>query len=257
MQAHLPSGRLRTLLAMMVHVYTALGLVSTFLAAICLIDGNLRGAYLAFFVAVVIDATDGTLARAIDVKRHAPWINGRKLDDIVDFVNYTYLPVLLIWNAGWILSPAWLWCAFPLVTSVLAFVHDGAKEEDRGFFRGFPSYWNIVAFYLDVLIHPAGPLITTAIVVGLSLLSVSPVRFVYPNRPPCWLNFFLGGATIWGSLLLIMLALYPRIPPWLTGLSLVYPVLYTVLSFVLDWRDRQLQTACPADREKAESLTGD
>jgi phosphatidylcholine synthase len=83
--------RFRTFLAMLVHVYTALGLVTTFAAAIFLMQQDLRGAYLALFASVVIDATDGTLARAAEVKRYAPWINGRKLDDIVDYVTYTFL----------------------------------------------------------------------------------------------------------------------------------------------------------------------
>ncbi len=238
MQDDVLGGGLRPLLAILVHVYTALGLVLTFIAAICLINGDLRGAYLALFVSVVIDATDGTMARAINVKRYAPWINGRKLDDIVDFVSYTYLPILLIWRAGWLLSPAWLWCAFPLMTSVFAFVHEGAKEEDRGFFRGFPSYWNIVAFYVDILFHRFGPGFVTALVLSLSFLSVLPVRFVYPNRPPCWLGFFLGGAILWGVMLLVMLAVYPNIPTWLTIVSLIYPVLYALTSFYLDWRTR-------------------
>jgi phosphatidylcholine synthase len=236
MHDHPPSGQLRPLLAALVHCYTAMGLVITFVAATCVVAGDLRGAYLALLVGVAIDASDGTLARVADVKRYAAWIDGRKLDDIVDYVNYTFLPILLIWRAGWLPDPAWLWCSFPLVTSALAFAHEGAKEEDLGFFRGFPSYWNIVAFYLDVLIHPAGPWVVTALVLGLSFLSLAPVRFVYPNRPPCWLAFYLGGATAWGGLLLIMLAFYPRIPGWLIGLSLVYPTLYVVTSFYLDWR---------------------
>jgi phosphatidylcholine synthase len=240
MQEHSPRDGLRPLLGVLAHVYTAVGLFTTFLAATFLVQGDLRAAYLAIFVSVVIDATDGALARAVDVKRNAGYIDGRKLDDIVDYVNYTFLPILLIWRSEWLPAPALLWCAFPVMTSALAFAHEGAKEEDLGFFRGFPSYWNIVAFYLDVLIHPAGPWVVTGILVGLSLLSLTPVRFVYPNRPPCWLAFFLGGAILWGILLLIMLAFYPKIPHWLIGLSLIYPALYTLTSFYLDWRARTL-----------------
>jgi phosphatidylcholine synthase len=231
---------------MLVHVYTASGLIPISLATAFVAAGRLREAYLAMFVAVVIDATDGSLARWANVGLHAPWIDGRKLDDIVDYLNYTFLPILLVWHTAWLPQPVWLWCAIPLITSALAFVHDGAKESDRGFFRGFPSYWNIAVFYIDVVFRHAGPWVVLAIMLGLSSLSITPVRFVYPNRPPCWKGFFLGGAAAWGAILLLMLAWYPQIPPWLTGLSLVYPILYALTSFWLDWKDRRSQDADPS-----------
>jgi phosphatidylcholine synthase len=220
------------------HVYTASGLIPLSWAAMGIVSGNFQIAYLGFVLAVIIDATDGSVARAVDVKRHAPWINGRKLDDIVDYLGYTFLPILLAWKAGWFAAPALFWMAWPLLGSVFAFVHEGAKEEDLGFFRGFPSYWNIVVFYIDVFHQPGGPIVTTALLVILGVLCVMPIRFVYPTLPPCWKLFFLGGASIWCVQLLAMIWYYPSIPNWMTYTSLVYPVLYTVLSIYLDWHER-------------------
>ena len=46
---------------------------------------------------------------------------------------------------------AWLlW--LPLLASAYGFSQVNAKTPD-GFFLGFPSYWNIIAFYLYVLIR--------------------------------------------------------------------------------------------------------
>lgn len=232
---------LRRNLAMLVHCYTAMGLVTTFLAAGFVADGRYRLAFLAMFTSVVIDATDGTLARAVNVKRFTPWINGGKLDDIVDYLTYTFVPIFLIWHAGWVPAPRTLWCAFPLIASSLAFVHEGAKEEERGFFRGFPSYWNIVAFYVALVAHDR-PWLVVCLLLFLSGLSIAPVRFVYPNRPPCWKPFFLGGACLWGAVLLALLAMYPNVPNWLIGVSLIYPVLYVKTSFYLDRRSRPVTT---------------
>ncbi|MBJ43419.1 MAG: phosphatidylcholine synthase [Planctomycetaceae bacterium] len=233
--------QIRRNLALMVHVYTAMGLLTGFLAIAWISSGQYRAAFLALFASVVIDATDGTLARAVDVRRYTPWINGRKLDDIVDYLNYTLAPIFLIWHAHWTPEPRALWCSIPLVTSAFAFVHEGAKEEDAGFFRGFPSYWNIVAFYIALFDTP-NPWVVGIILGLLGLLSILPVRFVYPNRPPCWKIFFLGGACLWGLLLLAMLIVYPDVPNWLVGVSYIYPVLYGASSIYLDWRQRRQES---------------
>jgi len=42
-------------------------------------------------LAIVIDATDGTLARAWDVKTYTPQFDGRKLGDITDYINYAFI----------------------------------------------------------------------------------------------------------------------------------------------------------------------
>ena len=69
--------------------------------------------------------------------------------------------------------------ALPLLASSYQFCRVDAKTEDY-FFLGFPSYWNIVAFYAIVFHLSAG-------VVGLlffvcSALVFIPVRYVYPSR---------------------------------------------------------------------------
>ena len=43
---------------------------------------------------------DGTLARRVRVKEVMPSFDGRRLDDLVDFLTYTCMPLLLVWRAG-------------------------------------------------------------------------------------------------------------------------------------------------------------
>src|SRR3972149_6398197 len=50
--------------------------------------GRPRAALLWMLVALVIDSVDGTLARRAEVERFVPRIDGRRLDDIVDYLNY-------------------------------------------------------------------------------------------------------------------------------------------------------------------------
>ena len=103
-------------------------------------------AFLWMFVAMFVDSVDGPLARKVDVKRHAPHIDGARLDDVIDYINYTFVPIVLLIHAGWLPDPAPLWAAFPLVASALAFSNTESKDTEEGFFLGFPSYWNVFAF---------------------------------------------------------------------------------------------------------------
>ncbi len=217
-----------------VHVFTALGVAASAWMIAAIAVGDYRTTFLLMVAAVMIDAVDGTLARRFRVKEVCPEIDGRKLDDIVDYLNYTFVPLLLVCHAGWLPWPAWAWAAVPLITSLFGFAHTGAKEEEAGFFRGFPSYWNIVVLYVALWLHTYGTLLVLGIVLGLSLLTVLPVRFVYPNRPPRWVPLFLGGAVAWLICLLAMIWQYPHVSPTLLAVSLVYPAVYVVLSAYLD-----------------------
>jgi phosphatidylcholine synthase len=224
-----------------VHAYTATGLLCGALTAADIVQGNYRRSFLWMILAVLIDATDGTFARKLRVKEVVPEIDGRKLDDIVDYLNYTFLPLFMIGSAGWFPEPSWLWVSIPLVASVFAFVHTGAKEELNGFFRGFPSYWNVFAFYTAVWLADRGPGIVLASALALSALSVLPIRFVYPNRAPCWRALFVGGGVVWLAVIIAILWYYPKfpIPTVLLWLSAVYPAFYVAASLYLDWRLRE------------------
>src|SRR5580765_7856506 len=147
---------LKKCLAWCVHGYTALGLVMAAGMAVAIYEGtpaSFRFAFLLMLVATLVDATDGTLARAVKVKEVLPHFDGRRLDDLIDFQTFTSLPLLLIWRAGLLgdESPAWLLA--PLLASIYGFCQTTAKTDD-GYFLGFPSYWNIVAFYLYLLEPP-------------------------------------------------------------------------------------------------------
>ncbi len=86
-------------LAWCVHLYTALGLVIAATIAVLLVQGGpwaFRWSFILMAVATFIDSTDGTLARKIRIKEVIPQFDGRKLDDITDFLTYTFLPLLLI-----------------------------------------------------------------------------------------------------------------------------------------------------------------
>src|SRR5205085_5710370 len=92
-----PTLTARALLAWCVHLYTALGLVAAAAIAALIVQGGadaFRWAFVLMLVATAIDATDGTLARRIRITEVLPGFDGRRLDDLIDFLNYSFLPLL-------------------------------------------------------------------------------------------------------------------------------------------------------------------
>ena len=73
--------------AWLVHLYTASGIVLAFLAARSIIDFDYRTAFFWLWLQVVVDATDGLLARRFRVRERIPWFDGAKLDDIADYLT--------------------------------------------------------------------------------------------------------------------------------------------------------------------------
>ena len=61
----------------------------------------------ALALAIFIDATDGWLARALRVKERLPFFDGGRLDDIVDYLTYVFVPVLLMLRGRTCCRPRW------------------------------------------------------------------------------------------------------------------------------------------------------
>lgn len=217
-------------LAWAVHLLTASGAPIALFALISIATGRMATAVQLMLAALVIDAVDGTLARAARVTEHVPQIDGRRLDDIVDFLNYVVVPVFFVWAGGFAIHPAWL--AAPVLASAFGFARVDAKTEDD-FFLGFPSYWNILAIYL--WLFELGPVVSTAWLAGLSLAVFVPLKYLYPSKvEPRSLRRALGvGGVIWCAALWVCAGQ----ADWtrslrLRELSLAYPIAYFVLSLM-------------------------
>src|SRR4029079_8926395 len=101
-------------------------------------------------------------------------------DDIIDFHTYVTLPMLLVFQTG-LLSGWWnLVLIAPIVASGVGFCRTNAKTDD-GYFLGFPSYWNIVAFYLYML-RPREA-VTVGLLLSLAVLTVIPLKYLNTARP--------------------------------------------------------------------------
>jgi phosphatidylcholine synthase len=217
--------------AWLVHLYTASGVVLAFLAARAFVDFDFRTAFFWLWLQVLVDATDGIVARRARVSERIPWFNGAKLDDIIDYLTYVFVPALFVWR-GAIVPNAWTMAvaAAMLLSSAYAFNRDDAKTSDH-FFTGFPSYWNVVAFYLLIARWPAE--VNTGILLALAVLVFVPIRYVYPSRTPQWRFTTNTLGVIWGALMLLMLWQYPAVSRTVFLVSLAFPIYYGVLSLAL------------------------
>lgn len=224
-------------LAYSVHVYTASGLVFAALAMLEIFKAapDPRWAFGWMLAATFVDMTDGTLARRFDVKKNAPLYDGRKIDDIIDFLTFTFIPLMMIVKMGWVPEPGLLWVAPALIASVLGFSNVGAKDEADGYFLGFPSYWNVVAFYAGYWVSIGDGWLNVAMLLSLAVLTIVPVGFMYPTlAPQRWRLFMILGGYAWCLWCLGMLPSYPNTPAWAVWLSLTGPVLYGLISLV-EW----------------------
>ena len=218
------------------HFYTATGVVWALLATAMTFAHQFRAAFIFLAVATFVDATDGVLARAFKVKERLPHFDGAKLDDIVDYLTYVFVPVLIVWQADLVPWPFPV-CAAVLLASAYGFSHAGAKVDiGDHYFTGFPSYWNIVAFYLYVMRLPAT--LNAVILIALAILVFVPIRYLYPSRTRVmrWPTLILGA--IWALVFLWMIWRLPATDgPW-TAVSFVFPAWYTGLSLWLHLRGR-------------------
>lgn len=222
------------LYAWAVHAYTGSGAVMAFAGAIAVFQGRYRAAFLWMIAATFVDGTDGFLARAARVKEVIPHFDGGHLDDIVDYLSYVILPVLLLYVAG-DLAAGWggVVVTAVLLSSLYGFVAADAKTDDF-FFTGFPSYWNVVALYLHAFRMPVE--VNGAILLALSVLVFVRIGYVYPSRTPALRRTTITLCALWGVMLIAIVMQLPDVSrPLLIG-SLFFPVYYLVLSFVLQAR---------------------
>jgi len=227
-----------TVAAWAVHFYTAFGAVLALLAWNATAQGAYGAAFSWMAAALIIDCTDGTLARRFRVKEILPHFDGARLDDIVDYLNYVLVPVILAFHAGLLPAGAGglVVAALPLLASGYGFCQIDAKTDDH-FFKGFPSYWNVVVFYFYVLQTPIWFNVLTLVV--LSVLVFVPMKYFYPSRTPTARRTTHVLAAVWAVSFLLLLAGFPSPPRWLGWLSLFFPLYYLGMSVHLHLRTRR------------------
>lgn len=215
--------------AFAVHLYTASGAVLAFLIVLAAVRGDVLQALWFGLVALLIDGTDGWLARRVQVSQVLPWFDGRRLDDIVDYLTYVFAPILLLWVAGYLPTGAIgiLLAALCLLASGYQFCRVDAKTDDH-FFLGFPSYWNVIAFY--AIVFKLAPATVAVILLICAILVFVPIRYLYPSRTIALRPLTLVLTALWMVGYALILRQMPHPSPVLLDFTLFYLVYYVALS---------------------------
>ena len=222
-------SRRRVIASWTLHAYTALGLPINLLSMWYLTQKQASYFFALNLLAVFVDSTDGVFARKLKVKEVIPHFDGAKLDDLIDYLTFTFLPVLSLLYLDLVPFTLWPLLGVVLMSSAYGFCQTSAKTEDA--FVGFPSYWNIVVVHIYLLDPPL--LLTAGALLFFSILTFIPIHFVYPTRCQMLMKTTLIG----GALYAVALAYAVFAPPsdaqwWVARGSLIYGAYYFIISAV-------------------------
>ena len=213
--------------AFAVHIFTATGAALALAALVYAVRGQWTAMFGCLGVALLVDGIDGTLARRFKVADVLPRWSGDVLDLVVDFVTYVFVPAYAIASGG-LLPERWALPAgiIVVVTGALYFADRNMKTPDN-YFRGFPTLWNAVVFYLFML-KPA-PWLAAICVVVLAALTFVPFKFVHPMRVARMRALTMSALVLW--LLLALLAVLDDLDPgpWVAGGLVVLAVYFVAI----------------------------
>lgn len=215
-----------------VHLLTASGAVIGLMAMIAIARHEWWWAMVYMGITIFIDGVDGMLARAFAVKKVLPHFDGALLDNIVDYFTYVIVPACFLYEAHIVPARFNLISATMIVlASAYQFCQAEAKTEDHCF-TGFPSYWNIVVFYLFMFSWPSW--VNFVVIAFFAVGVFVPLKYLYPSRTRVLrpLNILLP--SIWSILLVIGLALYPDGHLGLLYVSFAYILYYFAFSLYLN-----------------------
>ena len=223
----------RLIAAWGVHLLTASSAPAGLLALLATVQGDARTAFLWMAYTLVVDSIDGTLARLVRVKEVLPFVDGSRLDDVVDYFTYVIVPAFFLVQMR--LLPPGVDVAVTslvLIASGYGFSQTAAKTPDH-FFTGFPSYWNVVAFYL----HGLGwaPSTNAMVLTVLAVLVFVPLRYLYPSRMTELRLPTIVLGVAWGTMLLYGLV-SGMVPHAVLVGSLAFPAYYVALSLWFQFR---------------------
>jgi phosphatidylcholine synthase len=213
----------------LLHLYTASGAFFGIQAILAATRGEIYLSFQLMMLTILIDATDGTIARKLRVSERLPQIDGRTLDDIVDYFTYVIVPVYVMVSVGLVWSH-WLCWAPLVIASGFGFANVNAKTEDD-FFLGFPSYWNLVALYIFCFGWPVW--VNSLLVLVLAALVFVPIRFIYPSKTKEYQIPTLLLGAIWGIQTVALVVCPQALPDWWLPSSLFYPIYYVSMSLYL------------------------
>ena len=137
-------------LSFSVHILTASGVICSYMCISNIFKKEIELCFFWLGIALIIDVIDGYLFLISNFLASGPSItsiNGLMLDTIVDYINWIFLPVLILFqfdlvykNLEFILVPALL------LIPALSYSTTITTNSDKSY-SGMPAIWNLLAVF--------------------------------------------------------------------------------------------------------------
>ncbi len=215
--------------AFFVHLLTSLGAVLALVAVQAVMAASWEMVFLWLGVAMIVDGIDGPIARAVGVKVRLPRFSGERIDLVVDYLTYVFVPVLALLEAERLPAFAAMPLAAAILLSSLFHFADVASKSSDLSFVGFPALWNIVAFYIFAL--DVGPEAATVLIVLSVALTFVPLHWVHPVRVTALRPVTLLLTAVWSvAAVLSVVTGFPASTPvaWCLVLVAVYGIVVSL-----------------------------
>jgi len=221
-------------LAWGVHLFTASGLLSGFMAILAINDEKWRDAMLWLILSLVIDGIDGTFARMFKVKEVLPNMDGKVIDYVIDFATYAIIPAYFFYQTD-LVEEVWkLPCTFIiLLVSAIYYGKDGMVTRDM-YFVGFPVLWNMVVFYMFFVFNLSS-IGNVLIILLFAILHFIPIKFVYPSQGKKFQKLTILNTAIFVIASVALLWVFPEKNIWLQGSIIGTGVYYGVMAIFNTW----------------------
>ena len=166
--------------AYLVHLLTGAGILMSFFSIISILNDDKLLTFIFLIIALFIDVIDGNLARKYNVKKFSPNVDGKMLDSIVDYINYVFIPSIIIYKFNYV--PKQFEIILPILLlsiSLFSFSYQKIMTKDN-LYLGFPSIWNVIVIYLSILGFDVW--YNLLIFLSLIVLKLTPLKVIHPMR---------------------------------------------------------------------------
>ena len=178
-----------------VHLFTASGAIVALLAARAAIDNTPHAAFGWLGLALFIDTADGPLARWTRTPQRLPRFSGERLDLIIDYLTYVFIPALMLLQASFLTGTVGFAVAALIPLSALYHFADTRSKSSDNCFVGFPAVWNVVVLYIFAF-QPKEPVVI-AVVLVFVVLTFIPFKWIHPVRVVALRPLTLSLAGLW------------------------------------------------------------
>ena len=231
--------------AWLVHLFTTLGIVASMLALRDVLIGDAKRSIIWLLLTLLIDGVDGPIARALEVERRVPLIDGFLLDLIIDYVACVVVPACFMYKFHVVPNNnfgVFVLCVV-VFTSAIWFARKDMMTEDN-WFRGFPAAWNIVAPLMFLLEAREG--VGASLSLVLSVLCLSNMPFPHMARAR-FMRFYTwsAAAVLFGGMAVGTLTLPHHHHHFVRILLYIGSGYFALLAGIRAWHDRRQRTAPP------------